>query len=49
MDVKAVKFIVKAATNPSFANDNNSKVDKSRSYTNISAIPAAPLIKQLRQ
>jgi len=25
------------------------KVDKSRSYTNISAIPAAPLIKQLRQ
>ena len=46
-NVKAI-HVVKAVTNPSFANGLNSRDDKDRVYNNISPIHAVALLKQVR-
>ena len=47
-EVKA-SHVVRAVTNPSFANDNNSRDGKMRVYTYINYAHAVPLLRQVRQ
>jgi hypothetical protein len=47
-EVKA-STVVRAVTNPSFANDNNSRDGKMRVFTYINHAHAVPLLRQVRQ
>ena len=47
-EVKALT-VVRAVTNPSFANDNNSRDGKMRVFTYVNYAHAVPLLRQVRQ